>query len=154
MIRRLDHVAVAVRDTKAALRHFRDRLGLEVVATEDVERLAVRLTYLDAGNTYVQLVEPLEANSPIDRWLQVNGEGLHHICFGVDDVEADLAGFSPAIAAEPLGNGRGRSSGFLPELFVGVRIECTEFHRETDVDKTHGWIETSPSSHRDGRSSA
>jgi methylmalonyl-CoA/ethylmalonyl-CoA epimerase len=149
MIRRLDHVAVAVRDTEAALCHFRDRLGLKVVATEELERLAVRLTYLDAGNAYVQLVEPLEADSPIDRWLQLNGEGLHHICFGVDDVGADLAGFSQAMPVEPLGNGRGRSAGFLPELVVGVRIECTEFHRETDVDRTNGWIETVTPAHRD-----
>jgi methylmalonyl-CoA/ethylmalonyl-CoA epimerase len=144
MIRRLDHVAVAVRNTEAALSHFRDRLGLEVVATEELERLAVRLTYLDAGNAYVQLVEPLEADSPIDRWLNINGEGLHHICFGVDDVAGDLAEFSPALPTEPLGNGRGRASGFLPDLFAGVRIECTEFHHDTDVNRTNGWIGPRP----------
>lgn len=144
MIRRLDHVAVAVRDTEAALRNFRDRLGLRVVASEDLAGLELRLTYLDAGNTYLQLVEPLNPDSPIAHWLGVHGEGLHHICFGVDDVQRDLAALSPGAPVKPLGNGRGRAAGFLPETVVGVRIECTEFQHEADVAQTGGWIETNP----------
>jgi methylmalonyl-CoA/ethylmalonyl-CoA epimerase len=144
MIRRLDHVAIAVRDTETALQQFRDRLGLRVVATEELADLALRLTYLDAGNTYLQLVEPHDPDSPIGRWLRVNGEGLHHICFGVDDVSRDLAALSAAALVAPFGTGRGRAAGFLSELVVGVRIECTEFRHETDVGKTTGWIEPTP----------
>ena len=48
----------------------------------------MRLTYLDAGNAFLQLVEPLDPASALATWLDEHGEGLHHICFGVDDVPA------------------------------------------------------------------
>lgn len=137
-LRRLDHVAVAVRDTELALRHFRDRLGLAVVSSEYVMQPPVRLTYLDCGNCLLQLVEPLREDSPIASFLDEHGEGLHHVCFAVDDVEAALGqdgGSSPS-----LGSGRGRISAFVPGEVHGTRIEVTEFHRETDVDRVRGWL--------------
>ena len=140
-IRRLDHVAVAVRDTEEALRYFRDHLGLEVAKTEELESPHVRLTYLDTGNAYIQLLEPLDADGDLARWIDERGEGLHHICFGVDDVLAaakELAGDGPAPTA---GSGRGRVSAFVPGSAVhGVRVECTEFDREKDVEATPGWV--------------
>ena len=74
-LRRLDHVAVAVRDTDEALRYFGDRLGLRVTRSEEIPSPHVRLTYLDAGNAYIQLVEPLDADGVLSRWLDENGEG-------------------------------------------------------------------------------
>jgi len=106
VIRRLDHVAVAVADTEAALRHFRDRLGLEVVAVDEPPEVPVRLTYLDLGNTWLQLVEPLDPAHPLAQWLEENGDGLHHICFGVDDVECELLRLGPpGVPVPPLGSG-------------------------------------------------
>jgi len=142
VLRRLDHVAVAVRNTEDALRYFRDRLGLEVASSEELDSPRVRLTYLDAGNAYIQLLEPLDGGEPLARWLEENGEGLHHICFGVDDVlgaSGELAvDGTPPVA----GSGRGRVSSFVPgALQHGVRVECTEFRREEDVDATPGWLE-------------
>ena len=95
MIRRLDHVAVAVADTDVALAYFRDHLGLAVVAVDFPPEVPVKLTYLDLGNTYLQLVEPLDPDHALAAWLATNGEGLHHICFGVDDVNADLERIAP-----------------------------------------------------------
>jgi methylmalonyl-CoA/ethylmalonyl-CoA epimerase len=137
-LRRLDHVAIVVADTEKALVYFRDRLGLAVASTDEIGNPPVRLTYLDAGNAFVQLVEPLQDDSEIAQWLAANGEGLHHICFGVDDVPAaveELAGRPPAT----LGSGRGRISAFLPGGQHGTRIECTEFRRE-DVDGRPGYL--------------
>ena len=144
LIRRLDHVAITVRDTEASLRHFTDHLGLRVVHSEELEQPRVRLTYLDVGNAFLQLVEPLDDESELAHSLAENGEGIHHICFGVDD---------PAVAVEVLstrpsggngvvpGMGRGRVSAFVPGPAVhGVRIECTEFDRQLDVDETPGWL--------------
>jgi methylmalonyl-CoA/ethylmalonyl-CoA epimerase len=141
-IRRLDHVAVLVRSTDEALRFYRDRLGLAVHSTEELEAPRVRLTYLDAGNAYVQLVEPLDSASPLGSWLEENGEGLHHICFGVDDVPAAVAELSDQGSDIVLGSGRGRLSGFVTADGAGaaVRIECTEFRREEDVDGAKGWL--------------
>ena len=140
-LRRLDHVAVAVSDTDAALRYFCDQLGLRVASSEELASPHVRLTYLDTGNAYIQLLEPLDADGDLARWIDERGEGLHHICFGVDDVLAaakELAGDGPAPTA---GSGRGRVSAFVPGLAVhGVRVECTEFDREKDVEATPGWL--------------
>lgn len=142
VLRRLDHVAVAVRDTDAALSHFRDRLGLEVARSEEIPAPHVRLTYLDAGNAYIQLVEPLDPELEIARFLEKHGEGLHHICFGVDDVHAAAAALAPPDVGEVhLGSGRGRVSAFVPGAAAhGVRIECTEFDRAEDVERTPGWL--------------
>ncbi len=135
MIRRLDHVAVAVRDTEAALAHFRDRLGLKVVAVDDPPEVPVRLTYLDLGNTWLQLVEPLTPDHPLAAWLEANGEGLHHICLGVDDVSAELERIGPeGVPVPPLGSGRGRPAGFpAGSPAHGVRIECTLFDPDEDL---------------------
>jgi methylmalonyl-CoA/ethylmalonyl-CoA epimerase len=142
VIRRLDHVAVVVADTGRALEHFRDRLGLDVAAVDEPPEVPVRLTYLDLGNAWLQLVEPLDPNHPLARWLDEHGEGLHHICFGVDDVAAELERIgAPDSPVPSLGSGRGRPAGFpagIPRH--GVRIECTLFDRRTDVDETPGML--------------
>jgi methylmalonyl-CoA/ethylmalonyl-CoA epimerase len=130
VIRRLDHVGIVVRDTEAALTHFRDRLGLAVVAVDEPPEVPVLLTYLDMGNAYLQLVEPLDDESPIAKWLEEQGEGMHHICFAVDDLVETLAEMRPSGAAQPpMGSGRGFPAAFIAgEPVHGVRIECTELH--------------------------
>jgi methylmalonyl-CoA/ethylmalonyl-CoA epimerase len=141
-LRRLDHVAVVVRDTEHALRYFRDRLGLEVARSEELESPRVRLTYLDAGNAYIQLLEPLEGTEPLARWLDENGEGLHHVCFGVDDVLGAARELSADDAQPVAGRGRGRVSAFVPgPPEHGLLVECTEFRRDEDVEGTPGWLE-------------
>jgi hypothetical protein len=101
----------------------------------------VRLTYLDCGNAFLQLVEPLGPDQELSRWLAENGEGLHHICFGVDDVLGAAAELASGPATPVQGSGRGRVSAFVPgEPPHGVRLECTEFRRADDVDGTAGWL--------------
>jgi methylmalonyl-CoA/ethylmalonyl-CoA epimerase len=141
-LRRLDHVAIAVRDTEEALGTFRDRLGLRVVHTDTLPAPHVRLTYLDCGNAYLQLVEPLDPDQELSRWLTQNGEGLHHICFGADDVLAAAAQLAPDGDTPPVpGSGRGRVSAFVPgDPPHGVRLECTEFRHEEDVAQAAGWL--------------
>jgi methylmalonyl-CoA/ethylmalonyl-CoA epimerase len=142
LIRRIDHVAVLVRDTDQALSFYHDRLGLRLASTEEVAEPHVRLTYLDAGNAYLQLVEPLDPGSALARTLEENGEGLHHICFGVDDVGDATAQLSDDGAGSSLiGSGRGRPSAFISASEThGVRIECTAFVRAEDVDAVAGWV--------------
>ena len=140
-IRRLDHVAVVVESIDRALEYFAGTLGLEVASSEVLEGPGVRLAYLDAGNTFLQLIEPLDSSSEIASWLAEHGEGIHHICFGVDDVTAaveQLEGAPPP----SLGTGRGRTSAFLPgPARHGVVVECTEFDLATDVERTPGWLD-------------
>ena len=140
LLRRLDHVAVLVRSTDDALRYYEGRLGLPVHSTEEIDAPPVRLTYLDAGNTFLQLIEPLDPSSPLAVWLDEHGEGLHHICFGVENVEATVPFLSDEGTVPTLGSGRGRISGFVATgASHGVRIECTEFVREEDVELVRGW---------------
>lgn len=141
-VRTLDHVAIAVSDTQRALEHFSHRLGLAVVRSEVIASPHVRLTYLDAGNALIQLVEPLDDDSPVAVHIATHGEGLHHICFGVDDVTSAAAALSVAGVEEiSLGEGRGRVSAFVPGPRPhSVAIECTEFHFEEDVDERSGWL--------------
>jgi methylmalonyl-CoA/ethylmalonyl-CoA epimerase len=140
-IRRLDHVAIVVEDTETALRHFRDRLGLRVAHTEVLEQPRLRLTYLDVGNTFIQLVQPLDDTGAAGEWLAGHGDGLHHICFGVDDPLKSAEALSTDGTDAVPGAGRGRVSAFVPGHSPhGVRIECTEFRYELDVDETPGWL--------------
>lgn len=142
-LRRLDHVAVAVRDSDLALEYFVGQLGLDVSSTEVIEKPHVRLTYLDAGSIYIQLVEPLDDESPIAEYLAEHGEGLHHICFSAEDVEgtaAELAG--PGAPDVTLGSGRGRPSAFVPgEIQHGTRVEITGFDSVADVDERPGVLD-------------
>ena len=140
--RRLDHVAIVVRETETALAYFSEKLGLEIARSEEIPYPKVRLTYLDAGNAYIQLVEPLDTTSEIAQTLANDGEGLHHICFGVEDVlgTAHLLAESRDLHPQP-GSGRGRVSAFVPGGAVfGVRIEFTEFRYEEDVEASEGWL--------------
>jgi methylmalonyl-CoA/ethylmalonyl-CoA epimerase len=138
-VRRLDHVAIAVRDSQRAAAELGRRLGLREVHTEELERPPVRLTYLDAGNCFIQLVEPLSEDAEVAAWLDEHGEGVHHVCFGVDDLEravAEIGGEAPAA----LGSGRGRPSAFVPGELHGMRVECTRFSLAEDVEHTRGWL--------------
>lgn len=139
-IRRLDHVAVAVRETASAVAAFQERLGLAVSHHEELADPPVRLTYLDAGNCFIQLVEPLSPAAGVSAWLNAHGEGLHHVCFAVDDVAEAIVKFGDGAPAPPLGSGRGRVSGFVPGAVAGVQAECTEFSLRDDVVSSPGWL--------------
>jgi len=140
VLKRLDHVAVVVRDTDAAIGHFSGMLGLEVVSSEVLLEPRLRLTYLDLGNTLLQLVEPLDADSAVATALAETGEGLHHLCFAVDSVAEAATALADPPQAPVLGSGRGRASAFVAgPVRHGVRIECTEFWRDVDVGGD-GWL--------------
>ena len=140
LLRRLDHIAILVRSTDAALEYYEGELGLPLHSSEEITSPPVRLTYLDSGNAFLQLVEPLDPSSALGAWLDEHGEGLHHICFGVDDVAAAAKALSNG-ASPTLGSGRGRASAFVEtSASHGVRIECTQFLSDEDVDLAAGWL--------------
>jgi len=91
MFRALDHAAIVVADTGAALSFYRDKLGLSVVFSEVLEEQGVRLTHLDLGNSQLQLVEPLTESHPLQETLRLYGERIYHLCFAVDRLSESLA---------------------------------------------------------------
>ena len=91
----LYHVAIAVKDIKKAEDIYSKLLGLRVVHREDVVNYGVKTSMLCSESqegTAIELIEPLDENSPISQFLEKRGEGVHHICFLVDDVESSLPG--------------------------------------------------------------
>lgn len=130
MFKDLDHLAIVVPDTEAALRVWRDKFGLPVLFTEIVNNGSVQLTHLAFGNTQLQLVQPLVNDHPLVAWLAAHGPGLHHLCLAVDDVdEAAKAlpahGLAPS-RPEPHQGTKGKRALFLdPAGTDTVQVELT-----------------------------
>jgi methylmalonyl-CoA epimerase len=91
MLRKIHHVAVVVRSLEEGLAFYRDTLGLPVHKTAVVEDQGVKAALLTIGNSEIELLEPINANGGVAKFLERRGEGLHHICFETDDVAAELA---------------------------------------------------------------
>jgi methylmalonyl-CoA/ethylmalonyl-CoA epimerase len=129
VFRSLDHVAIVVPDTEAALQIWRDRVGLKVLHSEVVNNGALRLTHLDLGNTHLQLVQPLQADHPLQAWVAKNGAGLHHLCFRVDDVGqafVELPKENLPVAAAPHQGTQGKRALFLDKSATqNVQLEVT-----------------------------
>ncbi len=88
MITGLDHVAIAVPSIEEA-RAFYEKLGLEIAAIEVVEHEGVRVAMIPCGGTRIELLEPLSSDSPVGRFLERRGPGIHHLCMRSDDVHED-----------------------------------------------------------------
>ncbi|MBP9664433.1 MAG: methylmalonyl-CoA epimerase, partial [Pyrinomonadaceae bacterium] len=87
----INHLGIATRDIDAALRFWQDALGLEHVHSETVEEQKVRVAMLPVGESRIELLEPTSDDSPISKFLDKRGGGIHHIAVEVDDIEAALA---------------------------------------------------------------
>ena len=86
----LDHIGIAVADLAAALAFYRDALGLEIAAPEEVASQRVRAHFIPAGDAALELLEATAPDSPIAKYLEKRGPGLHHITLRVDDIRAAL----------------------------------------------------------------
>jgi methylmalonyl-CoA/ethylmalonyl-CoA epimerase len=85
---KVDHIAMAVQDTAAALALYAGVLALPTTATEVHQGEGVKITFLQAGETRIELLESVAEGSAVARFLEKRGEGLHHICVEVDDLAA------------------------------------------------------------------
>jgi methylmalonyl-CoA/ethylmalonyl-CoA epimerase len=90
MIRKVHHVGVVVRDMEQAMRFYRDTLGLHVYKQETIQEQGVKAALLTLGDSEIELLEPVVPDTGVARYLERKGEGLHHVCFQVDDIERDL----------------------------------------------------------------
>jgi methylmalonyl-CoA/ethylmalonyl-CoA epimerase len=90
MLGRIDHVGVAVTDMDGALALYHDGLGLPLAHRETVEEQGVDAALLDVGDGHVELLAPLGPETPVGRYLAKRGPGLHHVAYGVEDIEAEL----------------------------------------------------------------
>lgn len=133
--KRIDHIAVAVENLEEALKFYQDGLGLQCLGIEVVEEQGVRVAKLDAGNTHIELLEPLNANTPVGKFIASRGQGLHHICFEVDDIKCELGQLKEKqtrlIDESPkIGAGGAHIAFVHPKATGGVLMELSEWPKE------------------------
>jgi methylmalonyl-CoA/ethylmalonyl-CoA epimerase len=137
VLTRIDHVGIAVHSLAEAVDRYSETFGLTVVAREEHADQGVREAMLvvagppAGGGSYVQLLEPTRADSPVGKFLASRGEGLHHIGYGVDDVEAALASIGASgvrlVDSRPRHGSMGASIAFLhPKDLHGVLTELVQ----------------------------
>ncbi len=86
-IKRIDHVAIVVSDLDAARAFYEEALGLTVSEVRDVEVEEVRIAFLPVGDSEIELLQPVNETSGVAKYLAKRGEGMHHICIEVEDIE-------------------------------------------------------------------
>jgi methylmalonyl-CoA epimerase len=88
---RIDHIGVAVADLEAAIALHEQTYGMPLVHRETVQTQGVEAVLLDVGDSHVELLRPLSDDTPVGKFLAKRGPGLHHVAYGVDDLESTLA---------------------------------------------------------------
>jgi len=91
MIKQINHIAIVVEDLQSALGFWRDALGLPLQKTEENPGEAVDIAFLPVGNSEIELLQPTDADSGIGKYLAKKGQGMHHVCIEVDDIDAVIA---------------------------------------------------------------
>jgi methylmalonyl-CoA epimerase len=133
MLRQIDHIAIVVQNLDAALRVYHEVLGLPLERVEDVPAEKVRVAFmpLPEGDGEVELVQPTAEDTGIARYLAKRGEGMHHICFEVDDIQAAIAEMAASglqvLEEKPRLGSQGQKYVFVhPKSAHGVLIELYE----------------------------
>ena len=131
MIKRVDQIAVAVKDLDGAKRFYAEVLGLPMVHTEVLEEERVKVALFKVGEVGIELVEGIGEENPLAKFLAKRGEGLHHISLEVEDLEGTLAKLErvgvPLIDKAPRKGASGTTVAFLhPRGCHGVLIELVE----------------------------
>lgn len=131
--KKLYHVAIAVRNLEEVEKLYETALGLTVEHREIIEEQGVKTSMMvpENGGTAIELLEPLGENSPISKFLEKRGEGIHHVCFIVDDIEAALERLRSEgidlIDNEPrIGAYNAKVAFIHPKAMNGVLIELAE----------------------------
>ena len=133
MLKQIDHIAIVVQNLDAALRVYHEVFGLPLERVEDVSAEKVRVAFLPLpeGDGEVELVQPTAEDTGIARYLAKRGEGMHHICFEVDDIQAAMAEMAASglqvLEEKPRLGSQGQKYVFIhPKSAHGVLIELYE----------------------------
>lgn len=131
MVSKIDHIGIAVSNLDETVKLYRDVLGLELHGTEVVPEQKVRVAFLPVGDTEVELLESTSAEGPIAKFIEAKGQGIQHIAFRVNDIEAALEEMKAKgmrlIDDKPRYGAGGAKIAFLhPKSTGGVLIELCE----------------------------
>jgi len=127
----IHHVAIAVEDLDKAIAGFESRYNVTPISREIIEDQGVREAMIAIGGSHIQLLEPLSPESPVGRFLSRNGEGMHHLAFAVQDIEAALTHLKNSGArlideTPRLGGGGHRIAFVHPAELAGTLVELVE----------------------------
>jgi methylmalonyl-CoA/ethylmalonyl-CoA epimerase len=131
LLTEIDHVAIAVNDLEAAIAYYRDTFGAEVEHREAIESDGVEEALLKVADSYIQLLTPTRDDSPVAKYLENRGEGLHHVGYRVDDCGIALQAVKDSggrvIDEAPRPGSRGTTVAFVhPKAAFGTLIELVQ----------------------------
>jgi methylmalonyl-CoA epimerase len=130
VIKKIDHIAIAVHSIEEALQAYHEALGLELTDVKEMSEDTVRVAFLPVGESEIELVEPITTDSGTAKFLEKQGEGLHHICLEVEDIEVALQDLRARgmrlIDRQPRQGAHGRVAFLHPKSTHGVLIELVE----------------------------
>lgn len=131
MITKIDHLGIAVRSLDESVAYYERVLGLKCEHREEVPAQKVRTAFFDVGGVHLELLEPTSPESPVAKFLEKNGEGVHHVAFASSDIHAQLKQAADAgcrlVNEKPFEGAAGKLVAFLhPKSTHGVLTEiCT-----------------------------
>jgi methylmalonyl-CoA/ethylmalonyl-CoA epimerase len=128
MITKIDHLGIAVRSLDDSIAYYEKTLGLRCEHREEVPSQKVRTAFFSVGEVHLELLEPTSPDSPVGKYLEKNGEGVHHVAFATTDIRAQLAGAAASgcklIHEQPFEGAGGKLVAFLhPKSTHGVLTE-------------------------------
>ena len=130
MIKKIDHIGIAVRSIEEAVKLYTDVFGLRVKEIEVVADQKVRIAVIPVGESRIELIEPTDQEGPIAKYIEKRGEGMHHLALEVSNIEDALrimtANGIPLIDEKPRNGGGGSKIAFLHPRGTKVLIELVE----------------------------
>ncbi|MGM0424690.1 MAG: methylmalonyl-CoA epimerase [Thermodesulfobacteriota bacterium] len=128
MLKKIDHLGIAVHSLEEARQFYEGALGLSCEKVEEIPSQKVRTAFYELGEVHIELLEPMDEESPVAKFLAKNGPGVHHVAYATDDVQAQLEQASQAgcklINQEPVSGAGGKQVAFLhPKSSFGVLTE-------------------------------
>ena len=131
----MDHIGIAVRSINKAMNFYNQALGLELSAIENITDRNMKIGFINAGDIKIELIEPTSNDSTIAKYIAKKGEGIHHICFKVENITESLAklksGGFELIDKAPKDGAEGSKIAFIhPRSAGGVLIELKEVTEE------------------------
>jgi len=91
MLTKINHIGIAVKSLDEAIPFYRDNLGMAFAGIEEVAEQKVRVAMLQVGESMIELLEPTAEDSPVAKYIEKNGSGIHHIAYEVADIESAIA---------------------------------------------------------------
>ena len=131
MIKKIDHIGIAVKNLDSQIKYYNDLLGLKCSRIEDIPDQKVRVAFFPVGEVNIELLQPLSPDSPVAKFIAKKGEGIHHIAYRISDLEGQLTRLEEKeiqlIDKEPRTGADGSKVAFLhPKSTFGVLTELCE----------------------------